>query len=99
MEKSCAMRVVFAQHLAHDTGGFLIGGFRAQAHVEHGIQDAPVDRLEPIAGIRQGPGDDDRHGLVEVGRAQGLIDIGGLDRADDLLDGFGGGVFWFGFSH
>ena len=76
------MRVILAQHLADDTGGFLIGGVGADAHIVHGIQDAPVDRLEPVARIRQGARHDHAHGVIQVGGAHLLVDIHLLDVAD-----------------
>ena len=79
------MRVIFTQHFADDTGGFLEGGVGADAHILHGIQDAPVDGFQSIAGIRQGAGNDDAHGVIEVGRAHGLVNVCHLDGADDLV--------------
>ena len=46
----------------------------------HGIQDAAVDWLQPIAGIRQGARHDHAHGVIQVRRAHLVVDI-------DLLNG------------
>ena len=48
----------------------------------HREQDAPVDGLEPVAGVRQGAGDDHAHGVVEVGAAHLLVDVDAMDRPD-----------------
>ncbi len=83
-----AVRMVLAEHLADDAGGLLIGGVRADAHVVHGVQNAPVDGLEAVASIRQGAGDDDGHGIVQVRAAHLFVNVRCLHGADDLLDGF-----------
>jgi hypothetical protein len=71
--------VVFAQHFANDTGAFAVGGVGADTHVVHGVEDAPVDGFEAVAGIGQGAGDDDAHGVIEVGVAHLLVDVYGVD--------------------
>ncbi len=82
VDRHVAVRVVLAEHFADDAGRFLVGGVGADAHVVHGIQDAPVDRLEPVARIRQGAGDDHAHGVIEVRAAHLLVDVDAVDRAD-----------------
>ena len=67
--------MVFAEHFTHDTGGFAIGAVQADAHIVHGVQDAALDRLETIAGIRQGACHDHAHGVIEVGLLHFLINI------------------------
>ena len=73
------VRMIFAQHFADDAGGFFVRAAGADAHVVHGIQDAPVDGLQPIAGIRQGARHDHAHGVIQISPAH-LVDI-------DLLNG------------
>ena len=43
----------------------------------HGVQDPALGRLESVAGVRQGAGDDDRHGVVEK---RLLHLVGNIDR-------------------
>ena len=43
VDRRVAVGVVLAQHFADDTGGFLVGAVGADAHVIHGIQNAPLD--------------------------------------------------------
>ena len=43
------MRVVLAQHLTDDTRALAVLRRRSKVHVAHGIDDATVNRLEPIA--------------------------------------------------
>jgi CheY-like chemotaxis protein len=33
----------------------------------HGVENAPLHRLEPVAHVRQGPAHDHAHGVLEVG--------------------------------
>ena len=46
-----AVRVIFTQHFAHDTRGFLVRRISAQTHIVHGIQDAAVHGLKPVTGV------------------------------------------------
>ena len=48
------MRVISPHDLANDLGTFAGRRLGIQAHLIHGIEDAPVNRLEPVAHIRQG---------------------------------------------
>ena len=72
-----AMGVVLADHVADDAGRFLVGLVVVVAHVVHGVQAAPVHRLEPVAHVRQGAADDDRHGVVHVGTFHFVFDVDG----------------------
>jgi hypothetical protein len=60
------VRVVLAENIPHDAPGLLVGPIVAHAHLVHGVEDAPVHRLQPVAHVRQRPADDDRHGVVEI---------------------------------
>ena len=55
---------VQAHGLAHDVGGFGASAGK-QAHFIHGIQQLPVGGLEAVD-LRNGPGDDDAHGIGHV---------------------------------
>ena len=94
-----AVRVVFPQHFPDDAGGFFEGRVGTDAHVLHGIQDAPVNGFQAIPGIRQGARHDDGHGIVKVRRAHGLVNVGHLDGANDLFDWFRNEVAGFRFCH
>ncbi len=62
---------VEAHGLAHDVGG-LGPGSRQQTHLVHGVQQLAVGGLEPVD-LRNGPGDNDAHG---VGHVVGLQRVG-----------------------
>ena len=61
-----------AHGLAHDVGG-LGPGPGEQAHLVHGVEELAVAGLEPVD-LRDGPGDDDRHGVGHVVGLQGVGD-------------------------
>ena len=75
VHRAVAVRVVFTQHLAHDTGRFLVGFIVAHAQLAHAIQHAAVHGLQAIAHIGQGPGDDNRHRVVDVRPAHLVFDV------------------------
>ena len=69
------MGVVLTDNITDHAGRFLVGLVVVVAHVVHGVQTTPVHRLEAVAHIRQGPADDDRHGVVHVGAFHLVFDI------------------------
>ena len=77
-----AVGVVLAHDVAADPGALQAGPVRAGPHLVHPEQDPPVDRLEPVARVGQGPADDDRHGVVEEGALHLLLDLDGLDTGE-----------------
>ena len=77
-----AVGVVFAQHLPHHPRrllGRLVGG---ETHVVHGVEDAPLNGFQAVAGIGQGAGDDDAHGVAQKGVPHLLVYVYFLDNAD-----------------
>ena len=76
-----AVRMVLAQHLADDTGRLLVRLVGPQPQVVHGVQDAPVHRLQPVAHVGQRPRHDHAHGVVEVRRLHLRFDIDLADRS------------------
>jgi len=56
-----------ADDIAHHAGRFLIGGVVRVAQLVHGIQHAPVDRLQAIPDIGQRTTNYHTHGVVHVG--------------------------------
>ncbi len=57
--------VILAQNLADDAGGFAVGLIRRTAHFQHGIENAPVHRLQTVPHIGQGPAHNYAHGIVQ----------------------------------
>ncbi len=42
IHRGIAMWVIFTQHFADDARRFAVGGIRTNAHIMHGIEDAPM---------------------------------------------------------
>jgi hypothetical protein len=57
--------VVITHRVAHDFGAFAGLAPGGQIEFLHGVQDAPLGRLEAVSHVRQGAGDDDGHGVVQ----------------------------------
>jgi len=74
-----AVGVVLTDDVTHHTGGFLVRLVPVVAQLAHGVEHAPVHRLEAVAHIRQGPANDDAHRVVEIRLPQFVFDI---DRED-----------------
>jgi hypothetical protein len=76
-----AVRVKLAEHVTDGARGFLVLGCCRQAQFGHGVDDAPLHRLQPVADMRQRAVENDVHGVIQVG----LLGKG-LQR--QLLDAF-----------
>ena len=70
-----AVWVVLLQHLAHDAGALRVLVVVEQPLRLHRVEDPPVDRLQPVAHVRQSATDDDGHRVVEVRLAQLGLDV------------------------
>ena len=77
--------VELTHDLAHDTGahtGALLGlAIKAQAHVVHAEQNTTLDGFKAVAGIRQGTGNNHRHGVVDIRGAHFVVYLHLLDVA------------------
>ena len=82
IDRGVAVRVVDAHHLTDHPGALDVRVVGADAHLVHPVEDAALDRLQPVPGVRQRPGVDDR---VRVLEKAGLHLRGHVD-VDDPLD-------------
>ena len=87
-----AMRVELADDVADDAGAFLVGGPGIEPQEAHGVQDAPMDRLQAVASVRQRPMHDGRERIGEVALLERVLEVDGLDalaggRVDRLAHG------------
>ena len=73
IHRAVAVRVVFTQHLAHDTGRLFITRRRGDTQFVHAVKHAAVYRFEPVAHIGKCAGNDHRHRIVDV-RGFHLVD-------------------------
>ena len=62
-----AVGVELTQHVTDGARGFFVLGVSVQAQLAHGVDDAPLHRLQAVADMRQGAVHDHVHGIVEVG--------------------------------
>ena len=82
VDRLITVRVILAEHIAHDAGAFAVRPIRCQAQFVHRVEDAALHRLEAIAGIGQGPTHDHAHRVLEVGALHLLMQG---DRLNALL--------------
>ena len=80
--------VVRPHDVADHLGALVVRPVGPEPVVEHGVEDPAVHRLEAVAHVGQGPGDDDRHGVLEERALHLLLDLDGFDGpADRVLAG------------
>ena len=89
VDRGVAVGVVLAHHVADHARALGESPVRAVAAVEHRVEHAPVDRLQPVAYVGQRAADDDRHRVVDVGALHRRLQ---LDRLDASARAFGGGL-------
>ena len=70
-----AVRVVLAHDLADEAAALHEAAVGRQVHEVGAPEDAPVHGLEAVAGVGQGPVDDDRHGVLEERRLELRLDL------------------------
>ena len=64
--------MVFTHGVAHDPGGLAVGSVPADAEFIHVIQRTALNGLQSVPHIRQSPGHDHAHGVINVGLAHDL---------------------------
>src|SRR6516164_5654886 len=71
------MGMVVLEHLADRAGALAVRLIGIEAQLRHGVQDAPMDRLEAVANVRQGTCHDYAHRVIEVRTAHLVFDVDG----------------------
>ena len=66
VDGAVSVGMVFTHGVADDTRAFPVWTVVADAQFVHIVQSPPLYRLEPVADIRQGAGDDHAHGIIDV---------------------------------
>ena len=79
VNRTVAMRVIFTHHLADEARGLTIGAVVEEARFLGGKENAAMNRLQPVAHVRQGARNDDGHGIVEIAGLHLLDDGDGAD--------------------
>src|SRR5690606_8448389 len=72
-----AVRMVLAEHIANDGRALLVWPGRRESRLQHRVENAPMDRLEAVAHVRQRALHDHAHRVVEEGFAHLLLDQAG----------------------
>ena len=75
VDGAVAVGVVFTHGIADDTGAFTVGLIRTVVQLDHGEQDASLNRLKAVSYIGQRPGADYTHGVVDVRLLHGLFKV------------------------
>ena len=74
--------MIFTHGIAHDTGHLTEGAGGADAQLRHIVENAALNRLQAVPHVRQGPGRDDAHGIVNIAFSH---DVGVFDVNDLFL--------------
>ncbi len=81
VDRAVAVRVEATHDLTDGPRALGVPAVAPQAHVVHRVEDAPLDGLEPVARVGQGPGVDHRVGVLEEARSHLVAHVG----VDDVL--------------
>ncbi len=71
--------MVLTHNITHYPGRFLVGLITGHALFLHTEQDTTVYRLQAVAHIRQGPANDNAHGIIEIRVLHLILDVHGYD--------------------
>ena len=91
VHRGIAVRMVFTDNVAHDTGGFFIRRVPIVFQLVHSVEHAAVHGFQAVAHIGQRTADDYRHGVIEIAFAHFLFEADG--------DGFFGKPVVVGAAH
>lgn len=83
-----AVRMELAEHVADGARRLLVLGVGVQAQFAHGVDDAPLHRLQPVADVRQGAVHDHVHGVVQIGLFGELGQRPAFDPFQAQIEGF-----------
>ena len=95
VDRGVAVWVEPAHDVAHDPGGLHVRAVGAQPHAVHLEQDAALNRLEPVAGVRQGARVDDGVCVLQEAGTH----LRGQVKVDDLPVGRGRSLGGGGLRH
>ncbi len=77
IDRRVAVGMVLFEALAHHAGALGVALVVLQAFAVHGGENAPMDGLEAVAGVRQRAPDDNAHRISEIGVTHLLFDVDG----------------------
>ena len=79
VDRLVAVGMEVAHHVADDLRAFLEGRVRVEPKQAHAVEDAPVNGLQAVAGIRQSPVHDRRERIGEVALFERRFQLDALD--------------------
>ena len=85
VDRRVAVGVVFAHDIADDAGAFLEAGGRVEPQLAHGVDEAAVDRLQPVAHIRERARGNRRERIGKIPLAQRRAERDGLNDSGNLV--------------
>ena len=75
IDRAVPMRVIGTHHVAHGLRRLAVGFFVGDAFFIHRIDDAAVNRFQPVSQVGNGARNDDRHGVIQIGCPHLVFDI------------------------
>ena len=85
VDRGVAMGVVFAHDVADDARAFLEAGGGVEPQLAHGVDEAAVDRLQPVAHIRERARGNRRERIGKIPLAQRRAEGYGLNDSGSLI--------------
>jgi len=89
VDRLVTVGVIVTHGLADDLRALEMLAGRHDAELAHREEDASLGRLQAVAGIGKGSGNDDRHGVVEEGSRDLFGDIDRFDFFVLIIQGIG----------
>ena len=69
------VRVIFTHRITDDTGAFTMRLIRTVVQLDHGVQNAALNRLESVADVRQRARSDNAHRVIDIRALHRLLQI------------------------
>ena len=76
IDRTVTVRVIFTHGIPYDTGTFPVWSVIADTQFIHIIQGSPLYRLQSVTHIRKGSGDNNAHGIIDIGFLHDLRIVG-----------------------
>ena len=77
IDGAVTMRVIFTHGITYDTGTFSVWPIITDSQFIHIIQCSSLYRFQSVTHIRQGSGDNNTHGVIDIGFLHDLRIVGG----------------------
>ena len=67
VNRAVAVWMIFTHGISHNTGAFTVGSVITDSKLIHIIQGSSLYRLQAVPHIRKCPGNDNAHGIINIG--------------------------------